>query len=500
MKHTSMVVAIVVLGSCGQRDVAPRTVARARPPAPVAELRAPPTLPPQSAEVSVTSKSPEALEEYKQGRDLVYNARAAEGVEHFKKAIQLDPGFAQAMAYLGTFTPGIEGVKMMDRAVELSADLPEPERVLIEALQARANDEIERSRALFRLVIEARPGDWRVQTLLSALAFDDETWEESAAAAQKAVDASPQAATAYNYLAYSLAWQGRHDQAIAVASKQTELSPEEPNPYDTLGEILLAAGRLDQAQATFEKASAKSAEFTTARVAAASIRAFHGDWTGAHARLERAQADAPRTVDALEAGTYAAWALAAQGRLGDMLRVCDAMERRAQAEKLHDEAALIAVDRGLMLALAGRPADAVAALDAADARAGRARLSPVTTRRRALLGLRVRLLAAWKTRRAAQADKLFAALAAEAMKVPLRRADLSLLDWGQGVLALTKGDGRSAVAAMKKCSELDTVCRFMRVTARRAAGDEAGAAQMLARLKASPRRDGAYLYFWATMK
>ncbi len=372
--------------------------------------------------------------------------------------------------------------------------------MLIEAQQALNNDEIERSRALLRLVLEAKPGDWRVQTLLAALAFDDETWEESAAAAQKAVEASPQAATAYNYLAYSLAWQGRYEQAVAVASKQTELSPEEPNPYDTLGEILLAAGRLDEAQATFEKASAKSAQFTPARVAAAGIRAFKGDWTGAHARLERAHADAPRPVDALDAGTYEAWALAAQGKVRDMLRVLDAMERKAQAEKLHDEAALIAVNRGLMLALAGKPADAIAALDAADARAGRAHLSPVAARRRALLGLRVRLLAAWKMKRSTQADKLFAALAAEAMKVPLRRADLSLLDWGQGVLALTKGDGRGAVAMMKKCSELDTVCRFMRVTARRAAGDEAGAAETLAALKASPRRDGAYLYFWATMK
>ena len=497
MKHASMVVAIVLLGSCGQRDVAPRTVARARPPAPIAELPAPPQ---ESAEVSITSKSPEAIEEYKQGRDLVYNARPSEGVEHFKKAVQLDPEFAQALAYLGTFTPGLEGVKMMERAVELSSGLPGPERVLIEAQQALNNDEIERSRALFRLVLEAKPGDWRVQTLLAALAFDDETWEESAAAAQKAVDASAHAATAYNYLAYSLAWQGRFDQAIAVASKQTELSPEEPNPYDTLGEILLAAGRLDEAQATFEKANAKSAQFTPARVAAAGIRAFKGDWTGALARLERARADAPRPVDALDAGTYQAWALAAQGNLREMLVVSDAMERKARAEKLHDQAALIAVDRGLMLVLAGRTSEALAALDAADARAGRARLSPVTTRRRALLGLRVRLLAAWKTHRSTQADKLFAALAAEAMKVPLRRADLSLLDWGQGVLALTRGDGRGAVEAMKKCSELDTVCRFMRVTARRAAGDDAGAAELLAGLRASPRRDGAYLYYWATMK
>ena len=148
----------------------------------------------------------------------------------------------------------------------------------------------------------------------------------------------------------------------------------------------------------------------------------------------------------------------------------------------------------------GKTADAIETLDAADARAARAHLSPVTARRRALLSLQVRLLAAWKLKQPTRAEKLFAALAAESMKVALRRADLSVLDWGQGVLSLARGDARSAVEAMKKCSEFDTVCRFMLVTARRAAGDKAGAAETLARLKASPRRDGAYLYFWATMK
>jgi hypothetical protein len=53
---------------------------------------------------------------------------------------------------------------------------------------------------------------------------------------------------------------------------------------------------------------------------------------------------------------------------------------------------------------------------------------------------------------------------------------------------------------MRKCSEFDTVCRFMLVSAQRAAGDGAAAARTLAQLRASPRRDGAYLYFWATIR
>jgi tetratricopeptide (TPR) repeat protein len=523
MKHTALVLASVVLAACASKPGKPGQTARSTwqpmptrgvalepiepqpAPAPAprpAPARAPRPAPPPANddEVTITSKSRAAVEQYKRGRELVYNARAAEGVEHFKKALELDPGFALALAYLGTFTPGIEGVKMVERAVELSAALPGPERVLIEGQQAFNDNQIERSRALLRQVAEVKPGDWWVQTLLAAVDFDDERWKDCAASAQKAIDASPRAASAYNYLAYSLAWQGRYDRAIAAASKQTELIPDEPNPYDTLGEILLAAGRLDEAQATLEKAIARSAKFTAAFVAMAGIRAFKGDWTGAHTVLEKAQLTAPRALDAIQVRTYEAWAFAAQGKVADMLRVHDAMEAKAQAEKLHDAAALAAVNRGFVLALMGRAAEAIAALNAADRRVDRARLSPVALRTRTLVGLQARLLAAWKAKRWADAQELFAALAAEAMKVPLRRADLSILDWGQGVLALTRGDPAGAVRAMSKCSEFDTVCRFMLVTAQRASGDGPAAARTLARLRASPRRDGAYLYFWATMK
>jgi tetratricopeptide (TPR) repeat protein len=525
MKHTALVVASLVLTACAKKAGAPGpaapttwqpTLARGlappepvpvAPPAParapkVAPARAPRRVPAPTNEneVTITSKSRAAVEQYKRGRELVYNSRAAEGVEHFKKALELDPEFALALAYLGTFTPGIEGVKMVERAIELSAPLPGPERVLIEGQQATNDNQIERSRALLRQVAEAKPRDWWVQTLLASLDFDDERWQDCAVSAQKAIDASPRAAPAYNYLAYSLAWQERYDKAIAAASKQTELLPDEPNPYDTLGEILLAAGRLDEAQATLEKATARSAKFTAALVAMAGIRAFKGDWAGAHAALEKAERAAPRALDAIEVRSYEAWALAAQGKVVDMLRVHDAIEAKARAEKLHDAAAIAAVNRGLILALIGKTADAIAALNAADRHLDRAHLSPVALRTRALVGLQARLLAAWKTKNRADAEKLFAALAAEAMKVPLRRVEMSMLDWGQGVLALTRGDPASAVQAMKKCSELDTVCRFMLVSAQRAAGDGAAAARTLARLRASPRRDGAYLYFWATMR
>ena len=56
-------------------------------PAPVEQAKPP-------AEIPITSKSPEAIEHFKKGRDLVDNQRPAEAVLELDQAVKLDPDFA----------------------------------------------------------------------------------------------------------------------------------------------------------------------------------------------------------------------------------------------------------------------------------------------------------------------------------------------------------------------------------------------------------------------
>src|SRR5437762_519611 len=79
---------------------------------------------PTAKEVPVTSKSPEALTAFKDARDLLDNVRTAEAIVGFKKAMELDADFAQAHAYLGSVTPGSEGMKELERGSALAAKLP----------------------------------------------------------------------------------------------------------------------------------------------------------------------------------------------------------------------------------------------------------------------------------------------------------------------------------------------------------------------------------------
>ncbi|HUU03850.1 MAG TPA: hypothetical protein VM425_20610 [Myxococcota bacterium] len=53
-------------------------------------------------EIPVTSRSDEAIDAYRKGRELSEHAHRAEAIKELEKAVELDPGFAQALALLGS--------------------------------------------------------------------------------------------------------------------------------------------------------------------------------------------------------------------------------------------------------------------------------------------------------------------------------------------------------------------------------------------------------------
>src|SRR5436309_5891465 len=143
------------------------------PAAPQPQAKAPSTAPTTkplaaSRDISITSKSPEAVEAFKKGRDYSENVRTVEAVEQFKKALEIDPAFALAHAYLGGSLPGGEGLKELERAARLASGLPEAERTLIDTMLAERRGEEEKFRRLQRRLVTMAPGDWRAHFGLGA--------------------------------------------------------------------------------------------------------------------------------------------------------------------------------------------------------------------------------------------------------------------------------------------------------------------------------------------
>jgi tetratricopeptide (TPR) repeat protein len=244
--------------------------------------------------VTVSTTSKQARTVFERARELHENVRPLEARKKFERAIELDPEFALAHAYLGFLADDqAKADEYFDRAVELAEKLPADERLVIEALIARKGGnnaaEIESYKELSKLV----PKDWRTAMWAAEAANRSGDVKRAIELFLQAVELNPEAAEPHNMLAYMYAYTDDIDKGVEHAKRYAELKPSEPNPQDSLGEILMMAGRFDEAQIAFEKAVEMSPKFTVALEGLAMTHVYRGQWDQAVVALERAAKIAP---------------------------------------------------------------------------------------------------------------------------------------------------------------------------------------------------------------
>jgi tetratricopeptide (TPR) repeat protein len=453
----------------------------------------------KTAEVTITSKSPAAVAAFKEARDLLDNVRVTEGAAGMRKAVELDGDFALAHAYLGSVTPGAEGLKELEKASQLGSKLPEPEKLEIQALLTGTRGEELKSRDAWEKVAKLAPGDWHVQFTLGGVYTGERKWDLAAAALKRATDLNPRAGAAYNSLGYVYLTQEKNEEAIAAFKKYSEVLPKEPNPYDSLAEAQMAASHLADAEASFQKAFDVSPEFYIALQGVAQTRFLRNDWTGGKEALDQAQAAATRPVDKLGLEFNRAWSLAAAGQVDQAMKTFDALD--AAAKSAHEEGtyAFVPIARAKMLVDAGQYDVAIAAATQGLERGAKPGLpgGVVNGVRRA--GLANRMLAEARSGQLDAAAATLAKLEAEAKATPTNAGLASNVQLGRGEIALARGDAKTAAAALAGCVAQDTYAQWRLVEAREKAGDKAGAQQLRNKVLRTNRRDGEYLYVRAQM-
>ncbi len=98
----------------------------------------------------------------------------------------------------------------------------------------------------------------------------------------------PDAAPAYNILAYGLWQSGDRDGALKAVRNYVERAPDHPNSHDSYAELLQWAGRYGEAMAEYRRAAELDASYAAAYMGMAEIHQLMGQ--GKQAREKLAQA------------------------------------------------------------------------------------------------------------------------------------------------------------------------------------------------------------------
>jgi tetratricopeptide (TPR) repeat protein len=177
---------------------------------------------------------------------FLWNQRTDEsvnaGIEHFKRAIELDAGFAPAHVGLadsyialgdfGTYRPGV--IYPMAKAAALRA-----------------------------LKIDPTLGDAHVSLGLVEASYDWD-WAGAEDAFLKAIELRPGYANAHHWYALHLATVGRFDQAIAEIKRAKELDPLSPSIAANVGSVYVSARRYQEATAAIRETIEMHPQFPAA--------------------------------------------------------------------------------------------------------------------------------------------------------------------------------------------------------------------------------------------
>ena len=112
--------------------------------------------------IPVTTTSEEARKEYLQGRDLQEKLLIQDSIQHFDKAISLDPNFATAELSRAQVSPtGKEFFDHLKKAVSLADKASNGEKLLILGNEAGANGNTAKQKEYLEQAVAAYPNDER---------------------------------------------------------------------------------------------------------------------------------------------------------------------------------------------------------------------------------------------------------------------------------------------------------------------------------------------------
>jgi tetratricopeptide (TPR) repeat protein len=295
----------------------------------------------EAAKIPITTTSDQARNEFLLGRDLSERLLGQESLQHFDKALALDPDFASAeLALANNAATANEFFDHQKRAMALADKASEGEKLLILANEAAANGDVSKQKVYFEKLVAAYPNDERAQFNLANYYFGQQELEQAVEHYKRATELAPNYSPAYNVLGYAYRQQGNYADAEQAFKKYIELIPKDPNPYDSYAELLLKMGRFDDSLEQYHKALSIDPSFIPSHFGIAADEMYLGKPQEASVELQR-MADQASNDGELRTAFFGMAVVAADtGRLDQALQAMD--KEYAVAQKKDDVASMAA--------------------------------------------------------------------------------------------------------------------------------------------------------------
>jgi tetratricopeptide (TPR) repeat protein len=283
--------------------------------------------------------------------------RIEEAMEHYHKAIQLNPNYSESLNNLGYALAGKgrfdEAIENYRKAIQINPDFSALNNLgFALAAQGRFDEAIEN----YRKAIQINPHSPGTLDNLGIALASQGRFDEAIENYRKAIQINPTNVIALDNLGRALASQGRFDEAIENFHKAIQINPNHPDVFFGFGIVLTQSGRTKEAVAQYREALRLNPNLAGALNNLAWVLAASPDdelRNGAEAvRLAERACELTHHGEPLFIGTLAA-AYAEAGRFPEAVTTEEKAEQLATAAGL---TAVAAKDRELLeLYRAGKP-------------------------------------------------------------------------------------------------------------------------------------------------
>ena len=187
---------------------------------------------------------------------LQAEGRGNEAVEHYQRAIAIQPDYAPAYNNLGVAEHSAgqldKAFTAFQRAVDMKPEYPDAHYNLANVLLEK--NQPEEAAEHFRIALRTIPDSAGVSNNLGIALAAEGKGTDAVAAFRLAVANDPSSATAHRNLADALAAAGQMTEAFAEFQRATQLDPNDAGAHYNYGSTLLDASRFDDAIAEFRAA------------------------------------------------------------------------------------------------------------------------------------------------------------------------------------------------------------------------------------------------------